>query len=96
MSRADVMAINAAATLATWGETILMDGQPLDAIVDRNATDIDPHGRVSAPYFQLMVLESVADTWGDAPTFVVDGKNYRLGPQIDRNGLARFPLVKSL
>lgn len=93
MARADILAINARAALRTWGEVVHCDGAPIQAIVEREATRLDEYGTLSKKYVEIQVLESLAQGWGSSPVFTIDGKPYRLGPEVDRNGLARFEVI---
>lgn len=80
--------------MATFGEVILINDQPADAVVDRGVKDVDEFGTVTATYTAVSVLSELAEGWGESPVFTIDARALYILKKIDSaRGLDRFRLA---
>lgn len=90
----DAYSVSAAMVVGTFGEVILINDQPADAVVDRGVKDLDEYGTVKATYTAISVLSELAAGWGESPIIIIDARALYISSEIDSaRGLSRFRLA---
>ena len=94
MAIQDSYAATAESSVAVFGEVIILNGAPADAIVDRKVLDLDEYGTVKGSYIAIAVLAVTAAAWGVSPLFMIDSRPHHLVDTLDESaGLHRYRLA---